>query len=128
MSNKKPETLRLRFVGVTDFRKSEQTMFDEMMADKKLRLGEKDVVMFRSGRGDQLVFVQRKENVETSAKEKSRDILPSRKLRISWGTWSEIMIADYARMVGIHLENLPTLEEFFTKLRAEARAAIGAKS
>lgn len=115
---KKPEVLRLRFVGVTDFRKSEQTMFDEMMKERPLRLGENDVVMFRSGRGDQLVFVQRKETVGGNG----REILPSRKLRVSWGAWSEIMIADYARMVGISLENLPTLEQFFSRLRAAVRA------
>jgi|SRR5688572_13344795 len=109
--------MKLRFVGEADFRKNEATLFEELQRDKKLKLAEDDVVMFRSGSGDQVLFVHRRETTEHEFRGKTveRSVIASRRLRVSWGTWSGLMIADYARMVGISLANVLTLEQWFDK-------------
>jgi hypothetical protein len=122
----KMRTMRLRFIGTADFRKGDRGILEDLIRERPqlAKLKEGDVVMVRSGKGDQILFIHPAQTVE-GRHGKENVVTVSERLRLSWGTWSETMVADYARLVGIKLEGLPTLEEIVGKLRRAWRIGTG---
>jgi hypothetical protein len=121
-------TMRLRFVGLADFRKGDRGILDDLTkknpALKKLREG--DVIMVRSGNGDQVLFIHPTREIEGRRGE-ANSVLASERLRLTWGTWSETMIANYALMVGIRLAGIPTLEQLVERISKSWARALGIK-
>lgn len=113
--------MRLRLVVVADFRMSEWTNYEAVVKERPefatLRHG--DVVLLRSGNGKQLVFVHGFTAAGETPQGLKRRALYSERLRLDNGHWSELMIADYAREVGIKLEGLKTLREHFAELTSQ---------
>ena len=111
-------TMRLRFVGTADFRKGDRGIYEELIAKRPAlaKLADGDVVMVKSGKGDQVLFIHGTKTIDGRGG-KENHVLTSERLRLDWGTWSETMIADYAEMVGIKLAGLPTLAEIIAKVK-----------
>jgi hypothetical protein len=93
---------RLRYVATTDFRRSEATNFAALPKTLRDSLRNNDAVCFRSGTGNQLVFVFRRVG----------DVVASTRLRLpSKRRWDPLMLADYAAEVGIELVGLKRLKD-----------------
>jgi hypothetical protein len=91
----------LRSVEIADFRHNEVSNLVLSM-EKGLTLRHADhVVLFVSRKGDQLVFVHGPGFV--SSPRGVRRVFHSEKLRLESGRWNPMMLADYARQVGISL-------------------------
>ncbi len=72
--------------------------------------------MVRSGKGDQVLFIHGTKPID-GRKGRPNRVLISERLRLDWGSWSGLMIADYALMVGIRLAGLPTIDDIVNRLR-----------
>lgn len=117
--------MRLRYVTVADFRKSEIHNYDEFRAQKKA-LAESfrsdDVVLFLNAGCDQLVFVYGfKDCAENGAGE--RKILASRRLRLTNGRWTPQLLVNYGELVGLKLEGLKTFQERYQEHKEELAVA-----
>lgn len=114
--------MRLRYVETVHFGKSELTNFLEIIkrrpefakADGKAALRPDDVVLLVSKQGNQLVFLHGFDAFQ------EKKVLRSVRLRIAGGgRWNPLMLADYAKQVGIHLTGLDTYEAHVKKLLGE---------
>lgn len=117
--------MRLRYVGVADFRRSELYNYREVVEKQPeladLKPGE--VVCLRSGTGTQIVFVLGVLKVEgrliRGRESAVRHVLRSERLRITdGGEWDDLMVVDYAERVGIRLVGLSDLRDHFRELVA----------
>ncbi len=118
--------MRLKHVATVDFRRSELTNFEELVKkNASLKaLKKDDVVLFLSRGGDQVVFVHGFNNVE-GEKGTTSIFMESVKLRMIHGsTWNPLMIANYAKKVGIHLVGLKTFEEHYRELVEPVREKL----
>lgn len=116
--------MRLRLIYRGDFRKSEETLFNEVMQKHKgLKLGPEDCVLLMSGNGkilkfvygftEQEVFSEKKEDF-TGRKTK---ILESTVYRISGaGGWNPTMLANYAEQAGVPLHGLKRFQDYYKEL------------
>lgn len=108
--------MRLVRVERVNFRKSEATNFREIVAREKLELRSGEVVCMRSMTGGQLVFVWRPDKVD-AGQGNTVEVLTSRRLRLEGGqTWNPLMLANYASLVGLKIENLRRFEEHWRRL------------
>jgi hypothetical protein len=110
--------MRLRFVHTCHFGKSELTNFMEVLRkhpefgkeDSKYSLKAADVVLLVSMSENQLVFLHGFDVFE------DRKVLRSTRFRISGGArWNPLMLANYAKSVGISLTGLAEYEEHVKK-------------
>ncbi len=118
--------MRLRFVYTCHFGKSEATNFAEVVAkhpefvnaDSKFRLKSDDVVLLVAKSENQLIFVH---GFEAFADSKDATqlfkVLRSTRFRLAGsGRWNPLMLANYAKSVGIVLHGLAEYEEHVKKL------------
>ena len=117
----------LKHIETCDFRNSEQTNYLLLLkASPHLRaLKSNEVVLLRSRSGDQLVFTNGFKYVGGGASGMLM-YLESVRLRLEKGSWSPLMIANYARQVGIILQGIKTLEEHIESVEAAVLARLGA--
>jgi hypothetical protein len=122
--------LRLRYVQVVDFRRSEATNFEEFAKKEKELLKTfrgNDCVLFVSEAGSQLVFVYGINHVDEEMKngfKVDRQIVASSRLRLLNGRWSPTLLRHYAESVGLDLVNVRSFDEISEeqrKHRAEER-------
>lgn len=122
--------MRLRYIETVSFGRSELTNFLEMLqrrpefARGKSQLGKDDVVVLVSLQGNQLIFVAGFHVIEYAArpgvKKRQVHVLRSTRLRLPGGTrWNPLMLADYAKQVGIELKGLEMYEEYIKKKLAK---------
>lgn len=114
--------MRLRFVYTCHFGKSELTNFLAVLAkhpefgnaESKLRLKPDDVVLLVAMAGNQLVFLHGFDAFEHEAV--SQKVLRSTRFRLpSSKRWNPLMLANYAKSVGITLTGLTEYEEHVKK-------------
>ena len=117
---------RLVLIEHCDFRKSEWTNLQEILKANKKKLGKSDVVAMVSGNGKQLVFCYAHDTFShADFRGHPRDIgvVQSVRYRLTHGgSWSPIMLADYAAAVGIELIGLKRFEKYYRAIREEKRA------
>ncbi len=116
--------MRLRFVKTCNFRQSELTNFVEILGkhpefatDGKFKLKTEDVVLLVSQTGNQLVFLYNFDALtqENGAEQK---VLRSIRLRMPGGAhWNPLMLANYAKSVGIPLTGLKEYEDHIRDAR-----------
>lgn len=113
--------MRLVRVAETDFRKSEATMFTELMKASPHKMSATDVVLFVSKQGNQLVFVWAPVEVSDDEEGAShRRVLASRRLRIQGGgRWNPLMLRNYAEHAGVDLQGLARFEEHLKRAKRE---------
>lgn len=104
--------MRLRLVVTVDFRKSELTHLRDLqrlrphLFDVKHGLRREDVILLVSTTGNQLVFVHNFDH------ETKPPVVRSVRLRLTTQTpWNPLMLAEYARRVGLRLEGVKAFEE-----------------
>jgi hypothetical protein len=110
--------MRLRFVRTCNFGKSELTNFIEIIAKhpefhapkSKFKLKADDVVLLVSMTGNQLVFLHGFDVFD------GRNVLRSTRLRVAGGHWNPLMLANYAKSVGIPLAGLKEYEDHIKEL------------
>jgi len=114
--------MRLRYVLTCHFGKSELTNFMAVLqkhpefgkADSKYSLKATDVVLLIAMSGNQLVFLHGFDEFE------DKKVLRSTRFRISGGArWNPLMLANYAKSVGITLTGLAEYEEHVKKYMKE---------
>lgn len=121
------ERLRLRKIVQTSFNKSEMTNFDETYfksaANRKLidELGKDDCICLLSVGQDNLIFVKGYVAAYERNSGRSWMVLGSRRVRIRRGKglsdqFEPLMLANYAKTVGIELIGLPLFEEYLKHL------------
>lgn len=104
--------MRLRFVHTCHFGKSELTNFlevltrhPEFIGDSKHKLRLDDVILLVSKTGNQLVFLHDFDEFER------KRVLRSVRFRLANGVrWNPLMLANYAKSVGVVLTGLQTYE------------------
>lgn len=115
--------MRLRFVFTCNFGKSELTNFMAVLVkhpefgvtDSKHRLKPDDVVLLVSLTGNQLVFLHGFDVFEHDAHE--RKVLRSTRFRLPGGAnWNPLMLANYAKSVGIVLTGLSEYEDHIKEI------------
>lgn len=108
--------MRLKSIARADFRKSEYTNFLEI----DCRLKADEVVCLVSSTGQQIVFVYALDSVTGTFKrggEVERVVLRSVRLRLtSGGKWDPMMLGNYAKDAGLHLEGIKLFETHYKKL------------
>lgn len=115
--------MRLKLKAIlfeVDFRCSEHTNYERFKASERfpgyLRSGE--VILFVSRSGNQLVWV-----LNYSAKEADvQGITDSRRWRLHSGSWSPMMLANYANEVGIELIGVKQFAALYEEDRKRKRA------
>jgi hypothetical protein len=102
-----------------DFRKSEFTNFSELIkkTPRLKLLGKRDVVLIRNLQGDQIIFIHGFYVVKDELRNKDVRFLRSERIRLMNGaTWNPLMVKDYAKQVGLNLENLLSFEEHLERI------------
>ena len=116
--------MRLRFVKTCNFGQSELTNWRAILAKhpefgnptSKLRLKPDDVVLLVSLTGNQLVFLHGFDNFDEKL------ILRSTRLRIDGGAhWNPLMLANYAKSVGLVIADLKTYEDHINHIVQRAK-------
>jgi len=109
--------VRLKYIGRADFRKSELTNYVELNC-RSLKADE--VACLVSSTGQQIVFVYALESVSRVLKrgdEVESLVLRSVRLRLTnGGRWDPMMLGNYAKEVGLHLEGIKLFETHYKKL------------
>lgn len=116
--------LKLKRVSLGDFRRSEATLYEALpVAERKLR-GE-EAILFVSGVGNQMAFVWAPvKAIGQTGRETV--IIRSAKLRLTSGTWSPLMLENYANALGLELDGFKRLEKQFAHLRDDPDEAEAA--
>lgn len=112
--------MRLKTFEKVSFRLSERTSYDAI-ARRGLRFSQRhdEVVVLLSQTEDQLVFVYSYTPLEDGVK-----VLSSRRLRLTKGTWDILRLREYARLVGLEIDDWSILDKNLRKAhRVVARAA-----
>jgi len=117
-----PELIRLRLKGVIqcNFARSEAnnlTLYRQMgHFPGELQAGE--AFLFLAKGGNQVLFFFADKQVDFAGV--SRQVIDSRKLRLTTGTWDAYMLQNYANMVGLDLVGIKRFEQIHVAWR-EAR-------
>lgn len=120
--------MKFKMLEKVSFRLSEQTSFDKIMKQVMSRkfsfsVRHDEVVVLLSQSEDQLIFVSGYTPLEDGAK-----VLTSRRLRLTKGTWDVLRLKEYARLVGLRVDDWSVLEKSMRKARqvvvAAARKAL----
>ena len=115
--------LRLKLIAHADFRKSEETNFLELERANKLPdLKRGDGVLLVSMSGNQLVFVEKIDEFETSTlsgKIVRARVCASQRFRIRGTSWNPLMLQNYAERAGF---KIPGIKRFESYMREYARS------
>ena len=116
--------LKIRLKGIqldTDFRYSEMTNLS-IYEKRKIYpgpLGKRDVFLFISKSGNQLLWILNSKEIETKHKNQKgsfkRKMIDTRRWRIAGGAWNYRMIQNYANEVGLEIVGFKRLEEQYTR-------------
>lgn len=114
--------LRLRLIAHVSFRKSPETNWTELKKAKKipsLRKGEGILLISKGGNLMQFVTpVVEFDTLNTADREVHVEIQASERFKIRGGTWSPLMLANYAEMVGYRIQGIKRFEWYFKEYRA----------
>ncbi len=118
--------MKFKMLEKVSFRLSEQTSFDHIVKQSlRFSLRHDEVVVLLSQTEDQLIFVSGYMRLEDGAK-----VLTSRRLRLTKGTWDVLRLKEYARAVGLRVDDWSVLEKSMRKahriVAAMARRALRA--
>lgn len=103
------KTIRMKGIFTADFRRSPRTLVDDLRRKRNLWQGEPnegEAYVFVSSRGNQIVFVTGDKEIEYRAGtryEAGRRLLDYRCWRIEGGSFSVLMLENYANAVGLSL-------------------------
>ncbi len=115
---------KLRHVAVENFGRTEYTMWNRLAKRVRDNIQEGEVVCFVAGLGNQLAFVWKPVEVgqykTRAGKTVAREICVSSRMRLTSRGWNPLMLANYARKVGIELEGLTLFEDHYPELQAMA--------
>lgn len=106
-----------------DFRKTELQNYEDHRKDKKRFDGDPkpgEAILFVSTSGNQLAWILRYDEAVRVQKTDRRRI-QSLRMRLSGGYWNPLMLANYARDIGLELQGIKLFEETYKESR-EARA------
>ncbi len=111
--------MKFKMLEKVSFRLSEQTSFD-YIAKRGLRfsLRHDEVEVLLSQTEDQLIFVSGYTPLEDGAK-----VLTSRRMRLTKGTWDVMRLKEYARTVGLRVDDWSVLEKSMRKAHTIIMAA-----
>jgi hypothetical protein len=115
--------MRLRYVTTMSFARSELTNWNAILAERPEfhSMRPDDVVAIVSMTGDQIAFLHGFDEHD------GKVILRSTRFRIAGsGRWNPLMLANYAKAVGIHLAGVRTYEEHYRHLIEETKKAFAA--
>lgn len=123
--------VRLRHIMRGDFRKSEETLTNEVMKEvRELKLGKSDAICMLSSNGKIMRFVfgfledDMIDAKGNTVQDRRTKILPSRQYRITQhGTFNPLMLANYAEAMGIELAEIKRFESY---VKQEVRDAANA--
>lgn len=103
--------MRLIAIQRAHFGRSEHTNFITVRRLLKLSLKKNEVICLVSRSGDQLIFVY---GIEQSVG--MPPVLRSVRLRLTTGAkWNPMMLANYARAVGLTLDGVKFFEDFYKR-------------
>lgn len=123
--------MRLRLVLQADFRLNDQSLVIAALKAESVDLTTNDVVCFFSGRGNQVLFVWKPQEISLEkfgARKGTATVYRSERLRLSNSTWSPDMIQNYANQVGITLDGIKRFEEIHDLERKDAPKKRSTKS
>lgn len=116
--------VRLRRIEWGDFRKSAQTLFEELPQSFRRTLKGNDAVCFISGNERQMAFVygfvpvgKTKGNVNYESRRYG--IVPHVTLRLTGSKWSPTMLANHANACGLELIGIKRFEDYYSELFEE---------
>ena len=116
--------LRLKLIAHVDFRKSPETNWDELKKARKippLKKGEGILLISKTGNLMQFVTpVIEFDTVNTANREVSVAIQSSQRFKIRGGTWSPLMLANYAEEAGYTIVGIKRFEWYFKEYRDAA--------
>jgi hypothetical protein len=119
--------LRLKAVIQCSFQRSEATNLFQFRKQSHypgdLNAGE--AFLFLSKQGNQLIFVFRSPVSFDAPSGKSWEVIDSRRLRLTGGTWSPYMLQNYANEVGLHLVGIKRFEQVHDEMQRAKRAKKG---
>lgn len=109
--------VKLVEIKEADFRLSEASNFAKIPKGRRESLKFGEAICFISRTGNQIVFVHRSDDMGKTARGKERRVVYSTRLRLTRGSWSPDMLANYADDVGLQLIGLKRFETLHAKLR-----------
>ena len=116
--------LRLKLIAHVDFRKAPETNWNELKKDKKippLKKGEGILLISKTGNLMQFVTPTVEfDTVNTADREVRVTIQASERFKIRGGTWSPLMLANYAEQVGYRIVGIKRFEWYFKEYRDAA--------
>lgn len=124
---KKMRELKIRKFVHGDFRKSEESNFNELIesgGEPPLKKGEG--IVFISKNNKQLVFVEPAEEFDFSPREgktKKVKVLASQRFRISGAKWTPEMLAEYADMANIKIVGIKRFDWYFKEYISQIDSA-----
>lgn len=115
--------MRLRYFGASDFRKSGETNYAELVKERKslTELSDKDIIVLRSRTGRKFrTLCGFTAEMGKTRQGKARVVFEMAEFSLGHGTWSDDMIADYVEMRGIKLEGIMTMREIYRRIKQDA--------
>jgi hypothetical protein len=126
-SSRKLTQLHLKAVIRCSFQRSEVTNLDLFRQEGhfpgELLNGEAFLLLAKGG--NQLIFIFRSPVNYESPTGASWEVIDSRKLRLTGGTWSPYMLQDYANEVGLNLVGIKRFEQVHDEMQAAKRGKQG---
>ena len=110
--------LRIKLKAIwmgADFRYSERTNYNNFtrMPQFPSMLRANEAFLFVSKSGNQLVWLLNQQDI--NGKVKTVEVTDSRRWRLTGGTWNPLMVANYAKEVGIELIGIKTFEQHYNE-------------
>ena len=117
--------LRMRLKAIwmgADFRCSERTNYNIFLQQFPGELRMNEAFLFVSKSGNQLVWLLNQQSID--GKMGTAEVTDSRRWRLTGGTWSPMMVANYAKEVGIELIGIKTFEQRYNESRALKKSLL----
>lgn len=112
--------MKFKVLEKVSFRLSEQTSFDYITKQGlRFSLRHDEVVVLLSQTEDQLIFVSGYTPLEDGVK-----VLTSRRLRLNKGTWDVLRLKEYAKLVGLRIDDWSVLEKSMRKAHRVIAATV----
>jgi len=112
--------LRLKAVIQCSFTRSEATNLELFRRASHFpgELAAEEAFLFLAKTGNQVIFIFRAPVLRLEGQTKVRRVVDSRRLRISGGAWSPLMLQNYANAVGLNLVGIKRFEQLYDESRA----------
>lgn len=100
--------MRFKFFDIVSFSMTERTHYDALIKayPKLRRLAPGDVIALLSRVGDQLTWIHGLTPLDDGT-----NVLTSTRLRLDKGTWSVLLLKEYARKVGLSINDWSLLDQ-----------------